>query len=407
MIFSQASQQIPFTPKRSAFFEQMRQQQVFPYYNPFYDNNCDLPNAVAELSLDPPSANRGVTGIGERLPPSLFEQLGLSKDKNYQPVEKFRTIAVGTNSKYSLVRIPTDVKMPESFALIDWVNFTFKQSGYLGSPHFYIGDYTDKSLLNDREQLIVADLSRHLIDIFGYGVTVERDRGNYHYERGFNLGTNNWGNVYIGGQEDSVMVLISGQGLLAAKQGWQKRLYDFLTQLPDAKLTRIDLAHDNFYSATSLDDYFQMYLADLFTARVIRPQVRQDGDWVNENIKGRTLYVGARDSGKFLRIYEKGKQLGGQFSEMFPNWVRVELQFGNKGRDLPFDILLKPAGYLAGGYPALANLYQQQEVIETRKKSLKIRFDKAIEVVRHQFGKYIHAISGVFGIEQTFQILTK
>jgi len=390
-----------FTPKRSAFYEQMRQDHIFPFYNPFYDNNLDLPNSLTELLLDPPSANRGVTDF-KNLPPSLREQLGLSDDKNYQPVEKFKTIAVGTKSNYKLVRVPTAFDKPASFALIDWVNFTFKKPAYIASQ-LYTGDFS-ANVSDDTETRIIADLSRHLVDILGYGVTEERDRGNYHYERAFNLGK--WGRVYIGGQKETVMVELTGQGLLAAKQGWQQRLHDFLASLPTCRLTRVDLAHDNFNSLTSLNDYMQMYLADLFTLAQIRPKVRMDGDWINENAKGRTLYIGARDSGKYLRIYEKGHQLGGEFSDMFPNWIRVELQYGNKGRDLPFDILLKSGAYLAGGYPALANLYKEQEVIETKKKSLKTLFDKAIEVTRHQFGKYIYAISSVFGIEQAFQILT-
>jgi phage replication initiation protein len=156
-----------------------------------------------------------------------------------------------------------------------------------------------------------------------------------------------------------------------------------------------------------LTDCFKIHTADLFSLSWRRPSVEKRGDWINENDKGRTLYIGKRQSGKLLRIYEKGLQLGGGFSTLFSNWVRVELELHNEQRDLPWDILLKPGSYLAGSYPALQTICTEQEVLETRKKSLKLIVDKIIEVTRHQFGRYIYFISSLFGIEQAFQILTE
>jgi len=54
----------------------------------------------------------------------------------------------------------------------------------------------------------------------------------------------------------------------------------------------------------------------------------QAGDWINEDDpKGRTLYLGSRKSEKFLRCYQKGRQLGDPES----TWVRVELQVRPEG----------------------------------------------------------------------------
>src|SRR5690606_24476732 len=55
------------------------------------------------------------------------------------------------------------------------------------------------------------------------------------------------------------------------------------------------------------------------------------GDWITEGSpKGRTLYVGSRQSSAFVRIYEKGKQLRGahpdQAEKYSPGWVRVEFE---------------------------------------------------------------------------------
>lgn len=47
--------------------------------------------------------------------------------------------------------------------------------------------------------------------------------------------------------------------------------------------------------------------------------IDQRGDW--ERGRGRTRYIGSRKSGVFIRLYEKGDQVGGD-----PNWVRLEVE---------------------------------------------------------------------------------
>lgn len=401
MIIRNQVQQQEFTPKRSEFFQVMKNSQIQPYFHPVYDG--------LEKHSATPIANRGVTiSAPEYYPTQKIEAMGFSLDKDYQPKEDFRVIATGSGAKAKLIRVPVCLnEINTNVSFIDWINFTFKKTDYFGSV-FSMGVSELKDVQLDLDTQIVCDLSRFLVGVFGYGVIAERPKGLYFYQRGFDLGAadKQWGQVCIGGQADTVMVSIQAQGLLAAKPGWEKRLYDFATKIPNSRLTRIDLAHDAFNSPKSLTDYFQMYIADLFSLSWRRPSVEKRGDWVNENDKGRTLYIGKRESGKLLRIYEKGLQLGGGFSKMFPNWVRVELELHNEQRDLPWDILLKPGSYLAGSYPALQTICTEQEVIETRKKSSKLTVDRLIEVTRHQFGRYIHFVSSLFGIEQAFQILT-
>ncbi|MDQ7089044.1 MAG: replication initiation factor domain-containing protein [Methylococcales bacterium] len=227
------------------------------------------------------------------------------------------------------------------------------------------------------------------------------------YTESWNMGKVGWGFVCIGGQNDSVMVSIKAQGLYAARSGWERRLYKFINSIDSAKLTRVDLAHDAFDSQLSINDYFHLYRQDKFTSRGRRPSVELLGDWVNENIKGRTLNIGNRKSGKLLRIYEKGRQLGRGFSDQYPNWIRVELEIRASQRELPTEMLLKPAQYLAGAYPALAFICENQEVIKTIKKSTKMTVSSSIEVTRHQFGKHIKFHAELFGAAETIQILTE
>lgn len=385
-------------PKRSAFFEQQQQMAAAHVRT--------LQAGEAGEAAIPPTANRGVTDS----PEAYLQAAGFSLKDDLKPLEEFKVIAVGSRSKSSLIRVPVALDSVNStVSFIDWLNFSFKKHDYFTSVFSAGIQEYNPNVSVDTEMQIVSDLSRFLTAIFGYGVTNERTRGLYFYQRAFDLGESdkNWGQICIGGQNDSVLVSLTAQGLLAAKEGWQKRLYDFVTRIPEAKITRIDLAHDAFHSQKSVEDYFQMYLADLFSLTYSRPSVEQRGDWVNDVEHGRTLYVGKRQSGKLLRIYEKGKQLGGGFSTLYPNWVRVELELHNAQRDIPWDVLLKPGAYLAGSYPALKNILSEQCSIDTKKKSVKLTVDRLIEVTRHQFGRYVHFISSLFGIEQAFQILTK
>ncbi len=391
-------------PKRSAFFEQ---QQIAAA-------NARTPTGgEAVAAAIPPTANRGVTDRNTYLDSAgqLFSlEEYLKPDEDLKPLENFRIEAVGSGLKAKVIRLPVPMEgINYSYSFIDWLNFSFKKHDYFTSVFSAGIQEYNSDVAIDTEMQVISDLSRFLTNILGFGVTNERTKGLYFYQRTFDLGESdkNWGQVCIGGQNESVLVSLTAQGLLNAKSGWQQRLYHFLTCIPNLKITRIDLAHDAFYSKKTVEDYFQMYLADLFSLTYVRPSVEQRGDWVNQGEHGRTLYVGKRQSGKLLRIYEKGKQLGSGFSDLYPDWLRVELELHNAQRDIPLDVLLKPGAYLAGSYPALKNLLSEQCTIEMKKKSLKLTVDRLIEVTRHQFGRYVHFISSLFGIEQAFQILTE
>lgn len=330
--------------------------------------------AAAAPAPLPPITNRGVS-------PSVYDAL-----------ETVEVRSSGT-SKPFFIRIPKpDQKAHIRYSFIDYLNFTVKCSHFLG--------------LGISDHDIVAQVSIHLQDIFGYGVTRKRPNGLNFYRDSYDLGINGWGTVCIGGQNDTCLVTVKGQGLLAAKPEWEKRLYDFLNQHEDSKLTRVDLAHDNFESAKQVDDYLSMYHAGLFTQRGQTPNVEQAGNWINPNGKGRTLYIGSRSSGKLLRVYEKGLHLAAGFTALFPNWLRVELELSCKQRVIPFEVLLQPGQYLAGAYPALKPLFKVQEVIQTVKKTAQITVNRAVEVTRHQFGRYIWTFVELFGADEAIKRLT-
>lgn len=351
-----------------------------------YDSACGILHA----SGLPPITNRGgneVQGVD-----------GSETQFSIEAREFLKLVPIG-KGKTEKVWVPLpDRSRNRSYAFVDWINFTFKTANYPLKLH------TGHAAISDEDY--VTALSIELYKIFGYGVDCERETGLNFYKRTWNL-PYGWGHVCIGGQRDSVLVSIKGQGLAAAASGWERRLYDYLKTIPHAKITRVDLAHDNHYSSTTVDDYLTMYRTGLFRSKRRAPEVECLGNWEKPNGKGRTLYVGSRSSGKLLRIYEKGLQLANGFHNMFPDWLRVELELKNIDREIPFEVLLRPGQYLAGAYPALANMHLVQEFVKTQKNVIKSTFERSIETTRHQFGAHIWLQIQILGAEEFIKRVTK
>jgi len=95
---------------------------------------------------------------------------------------------------------------------------------------------------------------------------------------------------------------------------------------PSHRLQRADIAEDYSESGVweTMSDY-GLHLAEQFALKI-----DQRGDWNRDDKmgKGRTLYVGSRQSLAYLRIYEKGKEKavrsGGEITD--PDHVRAEAE---------------------------------------------------------------------------------
>lgn len=275
--------------------------------------------------------------------------------------------------------------IPSHVAFVDQVSFTGKCAHVPGSW------FTDRDF--------ASLLSPILEEIFGFGVTADRERGMNFYKSSFVLG-DSWGFVSTGGQRDTFLVQITGAGALASRGGWEKRLHDWLSSIPSACITRLDLAHDDYsgesYSPTqALDDY----ISGKFSNGGHPPSCEQRGNWIRPDGSGLTFYVGKRQNGKLLRVYEKGKQLGGA-SCHFPDWVRTELELHNEGRSIPFDALINPGPYLAGAYPALAWISEKSCRIATKQKIIEVTLDKCEAMVKHMVGRHITALLLHYGSAQ-------
>lgn len=159
-----------------------------------------------------------------------------------------------------------------------------------------------------------------------------------------------------------------------------------------ARLTRVDLAHDDFSGETINLPRARAWLEDGEFTTGGRPPVARLIDDLGSG-KGKTLYVGQRQNGKLCRVYEKGKQLGDPQSP----WCRVEVELRGKSREIPYDVLLRPSDYLAGSYPCLAYLSERQDKVRTLKKAGEIGYARMVQCLRSQYGPALNAMLRVEG----------
>ncbi|MCE5180461.1 MAG: replication initiation factor domain-containing protein [Betaproteobacteria bacterium] len=266
---------------------------------------------------------------------------------------------------------------------IDWVHFTVHEST--------AKTFNNQIVVNDQE--LILSFSFICQKIFGFGIAKQNSSGRHFYKKSFVIG-DNFGLLCHGGQKNTVLVQITGTGLAAAVSGWEKRLYDFLTTAQQPRLTRVDVAHDDFEGVYSVDKALKDFKKGKYTfvGKTV-PDCEQRGNWLKPNGKGRTFNVGQRVSGKFGRIYEKGKQLGDKTSP----WCRVEVEIKSVDRVIPFDILLNAGAYLAATYPALTWIEKEQCRIKTQTKTTEITYDAMCEWLVRQCGSALAVVAEVEG----------
>ena len=326
--------------------------------------------------VSPPS------NTGEKCQQDALTQL----QKAYKDYPLLETVLVMTDDgpKPVMIRRPATGEV----AVIDWLNVTMHKDTFLNS-------YVQKHAENE-DTFCVYALEQVLLDIFGFGIEKKMNKGINYYDETYQL-ENDCGFICIGGQNNTIMLSISGMGCTHGKYAWEEDFHAWLSLYAHRpKITRIDYAFDDLEGVLVSPDWAdQQDTIGGFTCGGRPPSFHTAGNWKRPDGTGRTAYIGKRTSSKFCRVYEKGMQLGD------PNslWTRVEVEFKSRSYYIPLDALLNASEHFLAAYPCFHVFDDQSKAIkfDLLEKKAEIIWDKAIEITKHQFGKYLNAFRKFYG----------
>ncbi|RDU96681.1 replication initiation factor domain-containing protein [Trinickia dinghuensis] len=317
-------------------------------------------------------------------------------DTNRATLAKLERLQIVVTESGEIKTIAVRVPCGDQVAMIDTLRFTVSEQTFCKTA--------GRQLVGDDE--FVCEASQVLTEIFGFGVTKDLQVKRDFYLSAWELG-DAYGYVAIGGssQRGTMLVNLTGHGCLAAKPGWEGRLYDFLSQTAGRPtITRVDLAHDCMEGEYTVDQADDWYDDGLFSCSGRAPSHEHRGDWRNPSGKGRSLYVGRRKNGKMCRVYEKGMEQGDETSP----WVRFEVELRNDKRVIPLDVLLDPSGYFVGAYPCLRFFEQARtpQRVEVKRKAAEINVDASVKNIRISYGKYFAVLRPLIGDEALLEAIT-
>ena len=302
------------------------------------------------------------------------------------------------------------IKRPVSgqVAMIDWLNITFDIATI---DEKYRRTDEDDDQYHALCQAAVADFAATLAKIFGvkYSTISQNQNGANFYKYSFNFGED-YGKICIGGQRDTVLLMLSGTGCSLAPATWEHHMHHFLDKVAKKpKITRIDLAHDDING-----DYLDIHVLDdletnnLFSCGGAPHDVANLGNWKHgdPNNNGLTLQLGKRTSGKLTRFYEKGKQLGDKDGK-YSKWVRAEVEFKSSDRVIPFDVLKDPSAYFMGAYPVFADLFDYERIEKTEiiQKTSEITLQHSFDWIKNQAGKYFSFYSTFMSPDEILEMI--
>lgn len=183
---------------------------------------------------------------------------------------------------------------------------------------------------------------------------------------------------------------------------------DELLTLPGLDYRRVDIAMDTKDGSVSHETVLAAYRSDGFTTSGRPPKCQRIESECP--VDGRTIYIGSRENDKFLRAYEKGRQLAGTLK--WPETVthindcpvgdlyRLELELKAKSGRLPSDLIDRRDQYFAGAYPYLQHVMhdvQPEIMVIDRALSPKLELAGALDNIRRQYGSTLYTALMAYG----------
>ena len=193
-----------------------------------------------------------------------------------------------------------------------------------------------------------------------------------------------------------------------------------------AELRRVDLALTIHDGSVTHERVVQAHANGMFSSGGRNPKSRIITG--SDPRDGRTFYAGSRDGAKYVRCYEKGfellsklgipesiKQTTTQISYNGVGMVnvedlyRVEVEFKDVDKVLPFTMLTDRDSYFAGANPFCASLLpsaQERKVMGLPDFNAKAALAVQIEHCRRAYGKIIRAAIMAHGEEETLRMIS-
>lgn len=291
------------------------------------------------------------------------------------------------------VEVPTANRGPTNLngytklpAIIDFLRFTLPQA-VLGLDQEF------------RQQLDVVTFLSHFAPESGISVETDRKGGRRLYTHHFQLLTPEGepcGDVCWGGdrQNGTASIELTGAGCarVAAVRPFAEAWGHVrcLLATVGAKITRIDVAHDDYEGKRDLATAMAMYEGGSFDGAFQRPAMNHQG-WNDGS--GMSVYIGKKTATKQLVVYEKGREQGLRDGDAGAGWVRWEARFNNRNKEIPLDILEAPWEYMVGQYPALDWISAVMSVMRVAVKRSKANLLGAIRHCKRQYGSLLGLIS--------------
>lgn len=221
------------------------------------------------------------------------------------------------------------------------------------------------------------------------------------------------GRVDFGGESQRgwIRIDITGKGCEWVQE-WDN--LDQVEQLPNAAIRRLDLALTTWEGQVTHERVVQAHACGRFVTRGRPPALRQITS--SDPKAGRTCEIGTRErSDKFMRCYEKGRELAGKVSRAgievlaidghpVEDIYRCEVEFKAANTDIPWEVVERRDQYFTGAYPFCADVLPNVEAdILQRRPQREPQMDlaAALENCRIQYGQTLftalHAYHGDMG----------
>lgn len=351
--------------------------------------------------------------VGPRPPKGRPKQSSLTFSEPLPPLSN-----TGGKLKKIKCHLPLWKKKSNAFSCqVDWLTFMIPAGREIDSSFgrenpFDPDDNPDYRHPGAHDRTTVSDYLSSFLDclIYGINVFIEPTTPRKFFTNGWKLrhltddGEIGPQLAWVGIHQSTGkwMVDISGE----CCPFWDFQKLSHILQLESCTLTRLDLAADDYDGVCGVPYAMRIYKLDGFITNGRNPSTK----FISEQ-GARTFYIGRRENGKQLCIYEKGKQLK---SEEHPDWVRWELRLGNKDRIIPYEAMREPARYFLGSFHPLPSIFPNltnatPEHISTKAKE-KASGDLAHGLfhLRRCFGPVLHQAEGMgVPLDALFQALRR